>query len=92
MEFIRLRAQYPGGKCMRTRLQGFISRSTLLGKKLGNNSGLIIYMFFFHLSGTSDDDFFLYLQKNPSVGKVIFITLLTASYQKYFQKFRLVLA
>lgn len=75
---------------MRTQLQGFISRSTLLGRKLGNNSGLIIYMFF-QLSGTSDDDFYLYLQENPSVGKVIFITLLTASYQKYFQKFRLIL-
>lgn len=91
MDFIKLRAPYPGGKCMRTQLQVFISRSTLLRKKLGNNSGLIIYMFF-HLSGTSDDDFSLYLQENPSVGKVIFITLLTASYQKCFEKFRLILA
>lgn len=48
---------------MRTQLQGFISRSTQLGKKLGNNSGLIIYMFF-PLFGTSDDDFSLYLQEN----------------------------
>lgn len=63
---------------MRTQLQGFISRSTQLGKKLGNNSGLIIYMFF-PLFGTSDDDFSLYLQENQSVEEVIFITLLTAS-------------
>lgn len=64
MDYIGLRVSYPGGKYTRIQFQRHIA-STLLGKKLGKNSGLVIQMFF-DLFGATDDETLLSIPPRTS--------------------------